>query len=134
VFAFDIDPEMVAATAQKAEQAGLANVVAKVRDFVAEGCGLPDSSAGYAMLFNILHIEDPVGLLREARRVLTPGGNAGIVHWRNDLETPRGPPLAIRPRAEQCREWGEAAGMEFVRYESLCCCSWHWGLVMKRAE
>ena len=123
---------MVEITARKAKDAGLTNVVALARDFSESGCGRPDGSVDYAMLFNILHIEDPIGLLKEARRVLAPGGKAGIIHWRNDLETPRGPPLSIRPRPEQCREWGEQAGLEFVRSETLCCCAWHWGLVMRR--
>ena len=52
---------MVAATVAKASAAYLSNVFTGVRDFVADVCG----EAGYAMLFNILHIEDPVGLLRE---------------------------------------------------------------------
>jgi ubiquinone/menaquinone biosynthesis C-methylase UbiE len=132
VFALDIEPGMVETTAQKAQEAGLSNVVAETRDFAASGSGRPDASVDYAMLFNILHIEDSVGLLREVRRVLVPGGKTGIIHWRSDLETPRGPALSIRPRPEQCRAWGEQAGLEFVRYETLCCCSWHWGLVMQR--
>jgi len=132
VVALDIEPDMVAATARKAEAAGLANVVATVRDFVADGCGLPAGRAGYAMLFNILHLADPVGLLREAARVLAPGGAVGVIHWRADIETPRGPSLAIRPTAEQCRAWGEAAGLDFVRHEPLACCPWHWGLVMRK--
>jgi SAM-dependent methyltransferase len=132
VVALDIDSDLVAATAHKARAAGLLNVAAEVRDFVADGCGLADGQAGYVMLFNILHIENPIGLLREAYRVLTPGGKAGIIHWRTDIETPRGPSMPIRPSAEQCRAWGEATGLEFVRDEELCCCSWHWGLVMRR--
>jgi ubiquinone/menaquinone biosynthesis C-methylase UbiE len=132
VFALDIESDMVAATTQRASRAGLANVSAEVRDFVATGCGRADESVGYVMLFNILHIEDPVGLLREAHRVLVPGGCAGVMHWRTDIPTPRGPSMPIRPTAEQCRTWGEAAGLEFVRDESLCCCSWHWGMVMRR--
>ena len=132
LFALDIEPDMVALTARQAVEAGLSNVVAKVRDFVAVGCGRADESAGYAMLFNILHIEDPVGLLREAFRVLVPGGHAGMIHWRSDIPTPRGPSMPIRPTAEQCRAWGEGAGFEYVRDEPLCCCSWHWGLVMRK--
>ncbi len=132
VIALDIEPDLVAITARKAEALGLTNIVPAVRDFVSEGCGLPDGTAGCAMLFNILHIEDPVGLLREARRALSPGGKASMIHWRNDVDTPRGPSAPIRPTAEQCRAWGEEAGLDFVRYESLCCCSWHWGLVMRR--
>jgi ubiquinone/menaquinone biosynthesis C-methylase UbiE len=132
VFALDIEPEMVAETLRKAKAAGLSNVVGVVRDFVADGTGLPDSQAGRAMLFNILHIENPLGLLRETHRILAPGGEVGIIHWRSDTETPRGPPLPIRPSAEQCRAWAEQVELEFVRYESLCCCSWHWGLVMRR--
>ena len=132
VIALDIEPAMVAETLQKANAANMSNVAAEVRDFVASGCGRADESVGYAMLFNILHIEDPVGLLREAHRVLVPGGLAGIIHWRTDMPTPRGPSMPIRPSLEQSRSWGEEAGLEFVRDESLCCCSWHWGLVMRK--
>lgn len=132
VIALDIELALVATTTQKAREAGRQNVIAEVRDFVAQGCGVPDRHAGYVMLFNILHIENPVALLREAYRVLIPGGKVGMIHWRTDVETPRGPPMPIRPTAGQCRAWGEQAGLEFVREESLCCCSWHWGLVMRR--
>jgi SAM-dependent methyltransferase len=132
VFALDIEPEMVAMTVSKAEAASLPNVVGIVRDFIADGCGLSDEQVGRALLFNILHVENPISLLREAHRVLAPEGEVDIIHWRNDVPTPRGPSLEIRPTAEQCRAWAEQAGFVFVRYESLCCCSWHWGLVMRR--
>ena len=132
LFAFDIELEMVAATRKKVSESGLINVTVEPRDFVAEGCGLPDGSVDHARLFNILHIENPVGLLSEAWRILVPGGKVSVIHWRSDVETPRGPSLTIRPQPEQCREWGERAGLEFVRYESLFCCSYHYGLVLKR--
>jgi SAM-dependent methyltransferase len=123
---------MVAATEARAAEAGVSNFSASVRDFVADGTGRPDASAGYAMLFNILHVEDPVGLLREALRTLAPGGRAGAIHWKHDPNTPRGPSLAIRPTQEQCRAWAERARFHFVRYEELCCCSSHWGMVLER--
>ena len=132
VYGLDIEQDMVAATARKTAEAKLKNVIPQVRDFVASGTGYPDMSFGYVMLFNILHIENPVGLLTEARRVLVPGGTVGIIHWRSDIATPRGPSPVIRPTAIQCQEWGEMAGLRFERNEELCCCSWHWGLVMKR--
>jgi SAM-dependent methyltransferase len=134
VIAIDIEPDMVAETLSKAQAEGLSNVVGIVRDFVADGTGLLDAQARRAMLFNILHIEQPLTLLREAYRVLAPSGEVGIIHWRSDIETPRGPSRSIRPTAEQCREWAEQAGFEFVRQEPLSCCSWHWGLVMRRPE
>lgn len=132
IHALDIEPEMVHEVNRKARAEGLTNIVAEVRDFVADGTGLCDSGARYAMLFNILHIEEPVELLREACRILVPGGLVGIIHWRTDIQTPRGPSLAIRPSTEQCRAWGEQAGLEFVRHEPLHCCSWHWGMVLQR--
>jgi ubiquinone/menaquinone biosynthesis C-methylase UbiE len=132
VFALDIDPQMVAATAQRAAEAGQNNVAAELRDFIADGCGRPDESAAHTMLYNILHVEEPDRLLREAFRVLTPGGTVGIIHWKSDPATPRGPSLAIRPTPAQCRGWAEAAGFRFIREEDLCCCSWHWGLMMER--
>ena len=34
-------------------------------------------------------------LLREARRVLEPGGLLGVMHWNYDPATPRGPSMDI---------------------------------------
>lgn len=133
VFALDIDPAMVTATVERVRAAGLSNVVVERRDFVADSCGLPDGSVDHAMLYNILHIENPVGLLSQAFRALVPGGKLSVIHWRSDIETPRGPSLDIRPRPEQCREWAELAGFRFLRFESLHCCSFHYGLVFERA-
>src|SRR5690242_1948406 len=58
VYALDIDSKMIAATKSRAAEAGCSNVVAQERDFLAAGCGRPDYSATYAMLFNILHIAE----------------------------------------------------------------------------
>lgn len=134
VHALDIDSEMVATTARRAADAGLSNVRAECRDFLADGSGRPDGSVDFAMLFNILHIEEPVALLREAGRVLAPGGTCGVIHWNYDSSTPRGPSMEIRPRPEQCRAWAEEAGFRFDRFEPLECCPYHYGLVVRRPE
>jgi ubiquinone/menaquinone biosynthesis C-methylase UbiE len=112
--AFDIDPAMVNATKAEAKRLGLHNLRVHLRDFVAQGTGLEDASVDYAMLFNILHAEDPLRLLREAHRILKPGGRLGVMHWNYDPATPRGPSMAIRPRPENCRTWIEQAGFRIV--------------------
>lgn len=132
VHALDIEPAMVEATARRAAAADLPNVRAVCRDFMTGGSGLPGRTADYAMLFNILHIEDPVSLLTEALRSLVAGGRAGIIHWNYDPATPRGPSMAIRPTPAECQAWAEAAGFEFVRFEPLGCCPYHYGLLVRR--
>src|SRR6187401_2457735 len=47
VTALDIEREMIAVTREKARTARLTNVYAVVRDFAAEGSGLPECRAGY---------------------------------------------------------------------------------------
>ena len=132
VHALDIDPLMVAATKWRVARLGLKNVVVEQRDFVATGCGREPRSASSALLFNILEIEDPVGLLKEAHRVLRRGGQVAIIHWNYDVRTPRGPPLNIRPRPEQCRAWGKEAGLRWVRDVGLPRSPWHWGMLLER--
>ena len=130
VHAFDIDPRMVEATAARAAQLGLPNVRPVERDFVAAGTGLASESVGYAMLFNVLHAEDAVGLLCETHRVLKPGGLAAIIHWIHDAGTPRGPDLSIRPRPEQCAAWAREAGL--VHQATVTLPPYHYGLTVRK--
>jgi SAM-dependent methyltransferase len=133
VFALDIEPAMIEATQRKAHESGLGNVRTRLRDFVGEGTGLAENSADCAMLFNILHTENPVGLLREAFRVLRPGGKVGVIHWNYDAATPRGPDMDIRPRPEQCQAWTREAGFDLtLPFISLP--PHHYGLVGQKTE
>jgi SAM-dependent methyltransferase len=133
VFALDIEPELVEMVRTRAEQEGLHNIRAQVRDLFREGTGLGDREVDHVMIYNLLHVEEPVRLLQEARRILRPGGRVSVMHWKHDAGTPRGPGLGIRPRPEQCRAWGEEAGLAFVRYQDLsACCRYHYGLVLER--
>lgn len=133
VHTFDIEPDLVALVNRRAQEAGLLNVRAELRDFVAQGTGLPESSMDHAMLFNLLHLESPVGLLQETFRILKPGGLVSIMHWKYDSATPRGPSMAIRPKPEQCRAWAEAVGFQFLRDQDLSeCCQYHYGLLLVR--
>jgi SAM-dependent methyltransferase len=133
VFALDIDAEMVGATAAKTSAEGLTNVEARQRDFVADGTGLPEGVADYAMLFNILHAEAPEVLLREAWRVLGAGGLLGIIHWNYDPATPRGPGMAIRPRPQQCLAWAQEVGFRLAGPKRIDLPPYHYGIVMTKA-
>lgn len=128
VFALDIEPAMIEATERKAQAASLSNVRCVLRDIVASGTGLADNSVGYAMVFNLLHAASPVGLLREAHRILRPGGKVGAIHWNYDATTPRGADLSIRPRPEQCQTWTREAGFDLV-LPVISLPPYHYGLV-----
>ncbi|MBU4199621.1 MAG: class I SAM-dependent methyltransferase [Kiritimatiellae bacterium] len=128
---FDIDPAMIKASRRLAEQENAHNVRLHLRDFVTEGTGLDAASVDYVMLFNILHTEDPLRLLREASRILLPGGYVGAIHWNYDPETPRGPPMAMRPRPEDCRRWIEEAGF-LIEKEHIHLPSYHYGVLARK--
>ncbi len=128
VHALDLDPDMVAATQRRAQVKGLTNVRCYQRDLIAQGTGLTAASVDYAMVFNILHGDTPHVLLYEVLRVLRPGGKVGIIHWRYDPGTPRGPSLAIRPRPEQCRQWATEVGFE-VHQPYIDLSPYHYGMV-----
>lgn len=130
VRALDIEADMIETTRRKAAAAGLANIRVEQRDFMTDGTGLTDTSVDYAMLFNILHCERPQVLLREAFRVLSPGGRLGIMHWNYDPSTPRGPAMDIRPRPEQCRDWAIAAGFRLAVANRIDLPPHHYGWVL----
>jgi ubiquinone/menaquinone biosynthesis C-methylase UbiE len=130
IYAFDIEPEMIESVKRKAKTLNLENVDAIIRDFMLEGSGLRDVSVDYVFLFNVLHLEKPELLLNESYRILKLGGKVGIIHWNYDPTTPRGPPMAIRPRPAQCRRWAESAGFIFEQEFDLK--PYHYGFVLSK--
>lgn len=134
VHAFDIEPDLVSMVQEKCRCGGLDNVRATVRDFVGQGTGLPDNSMDAALLFNILHHEEPVALMTEAGRILKPGGVLAVIHWNYDPSTPRGPSLEIRPRSEECIEWGRQAGFAFDERHRYDFPPYHYGLKFSKQK
>lgn len=133
VHAFDIDPAMIETTGRKAGRAKLRNLRLHLRDFLAKGTGLPGAVADYVMLFNLLHAERPMRLLRESWRILKPGGRLGILHWNPDPGTPRGPSISIRPRPEDCRRWAAAAGFA-IQAGPVDLPPFHYGILARKPD
>jgi SAM-dependent methyltransferase len=132
LYALDIEPEMLGTVDLKAHNEGLTNVRTTLTDLLREGSSLRNESVDYVMLFNLLHSEDPLILLREAFRVLRVKGRVGIIHWIRDASTPRGPPLEIRPTVEQCVEWCRQAGFRASSALSMDLKPYHFGLVISK--
>ena len=132
VHALDIEPDMIAIVRDKSCKKGILNIQATLRDFVTEGSGLANSSMDAALLFNILHHDKPVALMREALRVLKPLGTLAVIHWNYDATTPRGPALEIRPRPEQCIAWGKEAGFSFDEQNRYDLPPFHYGLIFRK--
>lgn len=132
IHAFDIDPEMIERVRGKCQQKRVTNVRLELRDFVADGTGLVDGSMDMALLFNILHHNEPVALLSEAFRILRPDGIAAVIHWNYDPSTPRGPAMEIRPRPEQCIAWAEQAGFTFQPADRVDLKPYHYGLRFRK--
>lgn len=124
LYTFDINPAMVARTLERG--AGL-RIIAQVWDVMEQGFGVTVEAL---LLFNILHCEHPVTLLKHARNALCNGGEVLVIHWRHDIATPRGPEADIRPRPEQIADWGLQAGLKAGEVMDLP--PWHYGMSLKR--
>ncbi len=132
LLAFDIEPDMIEVTKNEAAKNSIRNLKVIIRDFMTEGTGLKSESVDYAMLFNILHLENPVSLLLEVNRILRKGGRVGIIHWNYDSTTPRGPSMDIRPKPKDCIEWARQAG--FVNPKQYDLKPYHYGIVLSKRE
>ncbi len=130
IYALDIEADMIRITKERAKNNQLNNVEAILCDFMGDGSNLPNESVDYAMLFNILHLENPERLLSEAKKILKRGGLLGIIHWNYDPKTPRGPSMDIRPRPDQCISW--AHDLKFIEPKQFDLKPYHYGIVMKK--
>jgi SAM-dependent methyltransferase len=123
---YDIEADMVERTVHRTAAEGVSNVVCERRDLFADGFRIAPESQDACLLFNILHCEQPVRVLTEAKRVVRPAGSVLVIHWRYDPATPRGPNMEIRPRPEQIVDWGLKSGLTAGPVLDLP--PWHYGI------
>jgi ubiquinone/menaquinone biosynthesis C-methylase UbiE len=131
LYAFDIEEEMLDIVRQKLHNVSVSNIILEHRDVLMQTTGLSDNSIDYVMLFNILHHESPQDFLNEAFRILKPNGKVGILHWRSDIETPRGPHLTIRPKPDQILQWIDKQKFSLLK-QTLVIDPYHFGLLLSK--
>ena len=120
LYTFDVDPAMLTRTAERATGFPM---VCEHRDVMETGFGVQVDAV---LLFNILHGERPVDLLRHAANAIREHGQVLVIHWRHG-ETPRGPSLDIRPRPEQVVAWASEADLQPLG-DVIDLPPWHYGI------
>jgi len=130
VYAIDLEEEMIDRLNDRAKELGLENIKTIHRDFIEDDTGLGARSVNAVFLFNILHGEEPKAILKEAFRILAPGGIVVITHWIKDHRTPRGPPMDMRIEPQEIMHVLREIGFSQPKHYELG--PWHFGLVAKK--
>jgi len=116
VYAVDIEPNMVAWLAKRAEKDGLANLEAV--EGAADRPNLP-SPVDVVFMCNVFHhIADPKAYFEAVAGSLAPDGRVVIVDFRKDNpEHAPGPPAAMRMSAGEIVAIMQAAGYTLARQD-----------------
>lgn len=126
----DIDEIMVQATRKRLDRLDMASSIHHGDFFDA---ALLDSLGKFSvcLLMNILHHTDPRALISRASRMLTPDGRIGICHWRDDIDTPRGPPMAVRIGLDRAERLVSSEGFALLASGNSVSSPYHYYLVAR---
>jgi ubiquinone/menaquinone biosynthesis C-methylase UbiE len=112
IHAFDLWPEGIAMLRERARSQGLVQVKAEVAD-VSRRLPLPNRSVDAVLMATVLHdlveVGAGEGALREAARLLRPGGRLAVVEFEK-VDSHPGPPVAMRLSPDQAESLVGAFG------------------------
>ncbi len=132
IIAFEIESDLVKDLQEKSKKEGLDHIVTIEKDILGQGTSLASNSVSYVMIFNLLHHDDPIAILKEAHRILKSGGQAGLVHWNYDPKTPRGPQMEIRPKPEEIYNWAKEADFQIDSVQPINLPPYHYGFLANK--
>jgi len=117
IYALDLWEPGLEALQQKAAAAGHKNIRA-LKANISQALPLEADSIDYALMATVLHdlVEFQMGdgALKEAARVLKPGGTLAIVEFKK-VEGPPGPPLRIRLSPDEVEKVAAPFGFQKTR-------------------
>lgn len=131
VYAFDVQEAAVEAVRSHARLNHRANVEARRVNLEKErATGLHDNTVDMVFIANILfQAEDKPALVREAHRVLMPGGIAAIVEWQKS-GAPLGPPPSLRLSPPEVEKLMTDVG--FIKEREFDAGAWHYGVIFRK--
>lgn len=131
VYAVDLLKSVLSAIESRAKLEGADNVETVWSDLErAGGLKIAERSVDLTLLLNTLaQVRDKQTTVREAARILKPGGTLLVADWKMS-QTPLGPPVERRLDRERAKQIVGAEGFEFAgEFEAG---KHHWGLIFKK--
>ena len=131
VYALDIRPEALEATRAKVKLFHLFNIEPTRADLERErGSGLKNESIDKVLIANILfQAENKDMIVREAYRILRPGGTLMVIEWEDGKVT-AGPAADGRIQKDGAQRLFQNVGFSF--YKEFHAGSHHYGLIFKK--
>jgi len=133
VYAIDIQQEMLGFVRSQAQMAGLNNIETIWTDLeMPDATRLKENVVDLIIISNILfQAENKNQVLKEALRILKPGGRLVIIEWNiGEQESKLGPPVNSRISSQNAKTLFEGAGFSFVKEFDPG--EHHYGLIFKK--
>ncbi len=116
VYSFDVLPSALEAVASRAKSLGLSNILTRRVNLETEkGTGLDASAVDWVVIKDMLFQNQRKGaILKEAARVLRPGGRAFIMEWHPN-QSLVGPERDIRVSPDELQSLISQSGLVFEK-------------------
>jgi len=137
IYAIDIEENSIKYVSKKSEKEKIDNLSTLKIDILEKYNDIKvllddkGHTIDYICLFNILHHHSPNEFLDIAHNLLVDNGKVGIIHWRTDIDTPRGPSLEVRPNADKIKTILDKSKFKIYK-DDIYLEPYHWGMVLQK--